>query len=308
MKRPLLVALLLLVSPVRADGPAVVASIAPLHSLLSGVMADVSEPHLLVRGGASPHTYTLRPSDMRALEKVVALFWIGEGLENFLMRPLASLRAQTPVVAAAHIEGVRLLPAREGGSWEGGDGHTDHGAGEHRHGDEHGSDPHLWLDPRNAAAIVATMADILAEVDPANAPRYRANARELAQRLAELEAELHGRLAPVRDRPYLVFHDAYRYFETRFQLSPAGAVTIGPETRPGAARLTAIRERLRQTNARCVFAEPQFRSSAVQVVVEGTGARIGVLDPVGADLKPGDALYFDLLRRLADSLVDCLGD
>ncbi len=296
--------LLLATLPVRADGPVVVASIAPLHSLLSGVMAGVSEPHLLVRGGASPHTYTLRPSDMRALENATAVFWIGEGLETFLVRPLGARQAQGEVVEVMAIPEMVLRPAREGGVWEKGD---EHGHDHHGHGG-HEIDPHLWLDPRNAARIVNTMADTLSEADPVNAARYRANAGELTERLAALESELHGKLAPVRELPYLVFHDAYHYFEARFGLSPAGAVTVGPEVRPGAARLTDIRERLRRTEARCVFAEPQFRSSVVQVVVEGSGARIGVLDPVGADLTPGEDLYFELLRGLADSLVDCLGD
>ena len=181
--------------------------------------------------------------------------------------------------------------------------HKDEHAHEHAHG---ALDGHIWLDPRNAAAIGLAAAEALAKVDPAHAARYRANAKSLAAGLRELEADLAETLAPVRSVPYIVFHDAYQYFERRFGLNAVGSITISPERAPGAKRVKEIRARLRDTGAVCVFAEPQFEPALARTVVEGTKTRIAVLDPLGADLTPSPAAYGQILRNLAGSLRDCL--
>jgi zinc transport system substrate-binding protein len=165
---------------------------------------------------------------------------------------------------------------------------------------------HVWLDTHNAAAMVDAIADALAEADPARAETYRANAADLQERIESLDAELAERLTPVRDRPFIVFHDAYHYFEEHYGLSPAGSVTVSPDIRPGAARLTELREHVESHDAVCVFAEPQFDPKLVETIVEGTGASAGVLDPLGAELEAGPDLYFAVMRNLADSLRDCL--
>lgn len=280
-------------------GPKVVASIPPLHSLVAAVAEGVTEPHLLVRGGTSPHAYALRPSDMRALAEADVVFWIGPQLESFLPKPLGSAKVHS--VAVTELDGVQLLASAD----EGGPAHADERAHGHDHDED--IDPHVWLDPANAAAAVQAVAATLERLDPGNAARYRANRQRTLDRLTNLEQEMRRQLAPVQATPYVVFHDGYRYLESRLGLNGVGAVTLSPERRPGARRIAEIRDTVRALRARCVFAEPQFRPALVKVVLEDTGARYGVLDPLGSDLEPGPDLYFRLMENLATSMHDCLG-
>ena len=300
-----------------------VVSIQPIHSLAAGVMSGIGEPALLIKGGASPHTYSLKPSEAEALQNADVVFWIGDEMETFLEKPLEALPTHATVVALDRAEGVVLLPSRDSGEWEAhadhdtgheqdhGDGHGDghgHGpaedhAGEHAHG---AHDMHIWLDPSNATAIVARMVGVLSEADPANATRYQANGETLKTRLTALSSGIDGKLQPVRTTPYVVFHDAYQYFENRYGLSPAGSITVDPDRKPSARRLVDIREKIAESGAVCVFSEPQFEPGVLVTVIEGTRARTGVLDPLGADLPPGPDAYFALLENLATDLRRCL--
>lgn len=287
----------------------VVASIKPVHSLVAGVMQGAGEPVLLVQGAGSPHTYSLRPSEARALDQAHVVFWVDESLESFLSKPLAALPAQARVVALSEAAGVHLLATREGGIWAR-DEHEEHEQ-EAEHAEdahEHGRfDLHLWLDPHNAAAIIDVILAALSAADPANAAIYRGNASKLRSRLHELDASLSARLAAVRDRPFVVFHDAYHYVEDRYDLNAVGSIAVDPGRRPGARRLAEIQHRLEELNAACVFAEPQFEPALVDTVIEGTSAEKGVLDPLGATLDAGPDQYFQLMNDLADALIDCLG-
>jgi zinc transport system substrate-binding protein len=214
---------LALASPTIA-APDVVASIKPVHSLVAAVMAGVGEPVLIVRGAASPHTYALRPSDAGALETADIVFWTGHGLELFLGDALETLATEAKVVELARSPGIELLPLREGGAFEvhahESDDH-DHADHDHDHDHEHehdAGDMHFWLDPHNAALMVSQIATTLSEADPDNAATYAANAEIEIAALAALAGELAERLAPVRNKPFIVFHDAYQYFEARFGL------------------------------------------------------------------------------------------
>lgn len=295
--------------------PKVVASIKPIHSLAAGVMEGVGTPTLLVGGAASEHNYTLRPSDARALSEADVVFLVGKGLETFLTGPLANLAGESRVVELAEVDGIERLPLRRGIDWEAhehdhaeaahdpdglGDGHTDDAPAPY--------DGHIWLDPDNARRIVAAMAETLSEADPGNAAIYQANAKRLAARITELDRALAAELAPIRDVPYVVFHDAYHYFEKHYGLAAAGSITISPEQPPGARRLSEIRDKIARLQVRCVFAEPQFEPTLVETVREGTAARTGVLDPLGAALPSGPDLYFEVMRGLARSLRGCLAE
>lgn len=296
-----------------AAAPRVVVSIKPVHSLVAGVMAGIGEPFLLIRGAATPHSYSLRPSDARALSNAQLVFWVGEDLETFLEKPLASLAGRARLVELTATPGMLLLPAREGGIWS-----SDHGEGhdeEHeksstpsRHKDGHPveRDLHLWLHPANAVTIVRAAAAALSELDPANAAAYERNALASETRIAELEREIAALLAPVKDQPYMVFHDAYQYFEARFGTRAVGAVTVSPERRPGARRLREIRTRMVESGAACIFSEPQFAPAVVRSLAEGTAAKIAMLDPLAADLPSGPDAYFKLMRNMAQSLRACL--
>ena len=278
-----------------APGRRVVATIKPLHSLVAGVMAGVADPVLLVAGGASPHDYALRPSEARALASATVVFWIGRGVESFLDKPLATLTGEAEVVAMAAVDDIRLLPARRGGLWS-----ADADAAEALH------DMHLWLDPRNGQAMVVAVAAVLARHDPAHAAAYAANAARMTDELAALDRALAARLRPVKDVPYIVFHDAFRYFEDRYGLAAAGSISAGPDRPPGARRLHRIRQQIVAGGAACVFAEPPGTPPVVTTLIEGTPARAATLDPLGRDIPPGPGAYAALLTALADALVACL--
>lgn len=297
-----------------AGPPSVVASINPVHSLAAAVMEGRGSPTLLLPGGVSPHATTLKPSDAAALQAAGVVFWIGPDLETFLEKPLQALAGQATVVALAQADGVTRLPYRRGGAWE---AHADDDHG-HAHGHHHGtaahddhdgegaSDMHLWLDPRNASAMARAMAETLAAADADGAAHYRRNAAALGERLSALDQQLQQLLAPLRGRPFIVFHDAYQYFEARYGLQAVGAVTLSPEHQPSAGQVAAIRRQIRDSGAACVFSEPQFPPKLVATLIEGTPARAGVLDPLGAAIAPGPAAYPALLQGIADALSRCL--
>jgi zinc transport system substrate-binding protein len=264
-----------------AAAPDVVVSIKPIHALVAGVMAGVAEPGLIVGGAASPHVYSLRPSDARHLAAADLVFWAGPIMEGFLAKPLAALSGKAEIIELDRAPGVALLPARGGGSWE-----PDADEPPPAHGSVLEQDGHFFLDP--AAA------------------RYAANGATLEQKLDALDASLRQRLAPLRGKPFVVFHDAYQYLERRYNLDGIGSITFNPENQPSARRLAAIHRKILALDARCVFSEPQFEPRLVQTLIEGTKARTGVLDPEGAALAPGPDLYFTLMDGLANSLTDCL--
>ncbi len=283
-----------------------VASILPLHGLVAAVMEGVGEPHLLMPPGASPHVFQLKPSEAERLQSADLVVRVGPMLETFLDKPLRTLAARAEQLNVAELPGIELLPVREGGVWA--HDHHHHGHG-HRHAEAKGReiDGHLWLDPLNGIVIVRALAERLAARDPQRAATYRANAEAEVARIEALHRELETRLAAVRDEPFVVFHDAYQYFERRYGLSAAGSITVSPERQPSAKRLAALRKTIRERGAVCVFAEPQFEARIVRSVAEGTGARTAVLDPVGAPpLEPGPAAYRALLNKLAHDLVGCL--
>lgn len=312
MTKPMLAvsaALWLVAGPAAAEAPRVVASIQPVHSLVSTVMDGIGEPFLIVRGYGSPHNYQMRPSEAQALQDAEVVFWVGEGMETFLMRPLAALGARARIVELMDLDGLVLHEPREGGAFETHVADHDHGHG-HAH-DDHGHGPydaHIWLDPDNARIMVEAIALTLAEVDSANAERYLANAEAARARLAALDEELETILAPVRHAPFVVFHDAYQSLERRYGLNAVGAITVAPDRMPGARRLSEIRARIRALGARCVFREPQFESALIATVVGGTGAEVAVLDPLGADLEPGAEAYLAMMRANARAIAGCLAE
>ncbi|MBC7151905.1 MAG: zinc ABC transporter substrate-binding protein ZnuA [Rhizobium sp.] len=330
-------AALLLTPSLALAAPQVVVSIKPIHSLVAAIMQGVGEPSLIVEGAASPHTYSLKPSNARALENADVVFWVGHGLEAFLEKPLEALAGKATVVELEEAPGLVRLPFREGGAFEAHDhgdeadhaegdehaahddhdAHADHAAEDHaaeaHAGEEHdhdhedgGFDMHLWLDPMNAKAMAKQIEETLVAADPANAARYKANGLALAQEIDTLDKDIATAVAPVADKPFVVFHDAYQYFENRYKVRVAGSITVSPETMPGAERVSEIHGKVKELQAVCVFAEPQFEPKLVSVVTEGTDAKAGTLDPEGGALEAGPALYPELMHNLAKSITDCL--
>lgn len=296
----------------RASDLKVVATIKPIHSILAAVMDGVAEPQLLIDGAASPHTFSLKPSDAKALAAARVVVRVSDGIEPFMSKVVTSLPKTVRIVVLEKTSGLTLHKVRSGGTFE----DHDHGAGGkkghgHKHGHSHSHskaaiDGHIWLDPANGARIATHLADILSKAHPAGAERFKANAEAFGREMATLTAELEAKTKSLADRPFIVFHDAYQYFERRFGMEATGSVTVSPDLAPSAKQLTALRAKIGRLKAACVFAEPQFEPRLVATITENTTAKRGVLDPLGASIPAGPKHYAALLRNLAADFADCL--
>ena len=301
------------VSAANAD-VSVVTSIKPVHSLVSGVMQGVGSPTVIIEGAGSPHTYSLKPSQATQLQDADLVFWMGDELEPFLVDAAQNIARNAELVHLFDYHGLKKIKFREGGMFDEHDDHDDHDDhGHDKHAkddhDDHGHgefDPHLWLDPINAKAVVHEIEEALVKADPKNAKKYEANAVRMAEKLDQLVTELRVQLQPVQGKGFIVFHDAYQYFEQRFGVAAIGSITVSPEVMPGAERVKDLRKKIRGLRATCVFSEPQFEPKLVRTLVDGTGAQTGVLDPLGSSLTKGPDLYFELVREMARSLKECL--
>ena len=296
----------------------VVTSIKPIHSLVSYIMNGVGSPGLIVDGYNSPHSFQLKPSHAKMLEQADIIFWIGKDLENFLEKPLATIAKKAEKIELLEIKGIKKLKFRERNIFEEHEGHDDHGDDakkeEHDdHGDDakkeehddheghgHGEyDPHIWLDPINAKVILSEITEHLIENDSKNASTYKSN---LAKALAEIDKLIIDVITETNtDLNYVVFHDAYQYYENRFNVNILGAMTVNPDVMPGAEQIHEIHEIIEHDNVSCILSEPQFNPDIIKSIAKDTSVKTGVLDPLGANLKPGKDLYFDLIRNMSAS-------
>jgi len=326
-----------------ADVPRVAVDIAPVHSLVARVMDGVGAPDLIIQSGASPHEYSLRPSEALALQEANLVFWIGPDLTPWLTETIKTLAPNAAVTALLETEGTIELEFREGALFEAHDhddhdgdeeshdghaeeeGHDDHAdeEGHDDHADEEGHDdhadeeghedhghgahdPHAWLSPQNAANWLNVIAGQLSAADPDNAGAYFANAAAGRAEMDALMTEVNATLDPVRGGRFVVFHDAYQYFEADFDFPASGAISIGDASDPSPARIAEIQGRIADQSIACVLSEPQFNAGLVTAVLDGSDANTGVIDPLGSDLELGAALYPQLISNMATALADCL--
>ncbi len=298
-----------------AGVPRVVASIVPVHALVSVVMAGLGEPVLLVPATASPHDYALRPSEARTLQEADLVIWVGPTLENVLRKPIAALGSEKMIVTLIDAPGLsfpdsRRPQARRDEGRHGlsrGDDNRDNHSQPDPHDHDFMRDAHIWLNPDNAETMIDAVAVALGVRDRANAARYTKNAQAVKTKLRTLTDWLGKELRPAREATYVAFHDAYGHFTGRFGLKPVVAIVSGTGRMPGARRIRVVKETIVATGARCVFSEPQFPSQLVRTLTEGTGARVEILDPLGVNVAPGRSAYFALLRSLGESFRKCLG-
>ena len=295
----------------------VVASIKPIHSLASYLMDGIGKPDLIVDGYASPHGFAMKPSHAKMLQEADIIFWVGEDLENFLVKPLSSIAKKAEKIELMEIKGLEVLKFRERNIFDDHDhdehGHDDHGKKEDDH-DEHGHDdheghahgefdPHIWLDPVNAKVILKEMAEHLIENDEKNSATYKKNLakalKDIDKLIKDTKSELNKSVASI------VFHDAYQYFEERFNVNILGAFTVNTDLMPGAEQLAEIREIIEHDKVACVFSEPQFNPDIIKAVAKDMDIKTGVVDPLGATLNPGKDLYFDLIRNMSASFKNC---
>jgi len=299
-----------------SDTPKVAADISPVHSLVSRVMLGVGTPNLIVQAGASPHGYTLRPSEAKALQDAQMVFWMGESLSPWMEGALDTLSSDATIITLLERDETILMEFRGGALFEehdhddhGDEKHDDHGDEKHDdHGDheDHGShDPHAWLSPDNARIWLNLIASQLSIVDPENAGIYFANAAAARSEIEALKTEVNSLLEPVRGKKFIVFHDAYQYFEKAFDLSASGAISLGDASKPSPARIAEIQGRIQEESIDCVLSEPQFNKGLVATVMAGSKAKTSVIDPLGVGLKPGPDLYSELIRNMTKTLVDC---
>ena len=293
----------------------VVTSIKPIHSLARYLMDGVAKPDLIVDGYASPHGFALKPTHAKMLQEADLVFWVGEDLENFLEKPLKSIAKKAEKIELMEIKGLTKLKFRERNIFdEHGHKEDEHGHKEDEHGhkeDEHGHDehahgehdPHIWLDPMNAKVILSEMAEHLIENDSKNEAKYKANLKRAHKDLDQLTKKVKSELN--KDFKSIVFHDAYQYFEKRFDINVLGAFTVNTDVMPGAEQLAEIREVIEHDKVSCVFSEPQFNPDIIKAVAKDTNIATGVIDPLGATLNPGKDLYFDLIGNMSKSFKGC---
>ena len=325
-----LVALLATLSISKAEVK-VVASIKPIHSLVSYVMDGVGKPDVIVDGYNSPHGFSLKPSHAKMIENADLIIWVGEDLEAFLEKPLNTISKKAVNIEIMDLSGIKKLKFREKNIFE---GHDDHGHGhkekkhdDHGHGhkekkhddhghkeakhDDHGHDkhahgehdPHVWLDPMNAKVIIKEIENQLVKLDPDNSSKYKANSKKAQSELDNLtrniKKDLKGNLR------FVVFHDAYQYFENRFGIKVLGALTVNPDVLPGAEQLSKIREVIEHEKVNCLFSEPQFNPAIIKSIAKDTKIKTGVLDPLGATLDKGKGMYSELLQTIYASFKGC---
>jgi len=293
----------------------VVTSIKPIHSLASYLMDGVGKPDLIVDGYASPHGFSMKPSHAKMLQNADLIFWVGEDLENFLEKPLSSIAKKAEKIELMEIKGLNVLKFRERNIFDehDHDDHDDHGKKEEHddhddhdghEGHAHGEyDAHIWLDPINAKVILNEMVEHLIENDPKNEAKYKSNLDKALKDVDKLTIDVMTELS--NSVSSIVFHDAYQYFEKRFNVNILGAFTVNTDVMPGAEQLAEIREIIKHDKVSCVFSEPQFNPDIIKAVAKDMNIKTGVIDPLGATLNPGKDLYFDLIRNMSASFKGC---
>lgn len=304
----LVAALLLLGPPGTSLGALdVVVSLKPIHSLVAALMQGVAEPKLLLTDAQSPHSMTLRPSQMRMLNDADLIVWIGPALESSLAQILKPDRYRGELVSLIDTPNLHLLPIREHEGWRShGEAHHHHHAHPDPDSDTPIHDTHIWLSPENAARMVRYLTRIVIGLDQSHREQYTQNSQALLARLQTLEGQIRAELEAVKNRPYVVFHDAYQYFEAHYGLNAVGSVNIDPDRLSGPRHIHRLQETIRRTNARCLFSEPQFEPKLVRTLVDELGLGSGELDPLGKQLAAGPDSYFSLMKGLTDNLIGCL--
>ncbi len=293
-------ALLLLfemIGPAASAGtaPKVVTSILPIQSLVENVMQGVGTPTLLIDRPVSPHTYSMRPSDAKAINDADLVIWVGPTLESFLIKPLSNLPKSTRVITLTREPSIKVIHV----SGEGGPTKAGAMAGLD-------VDPHIWLDPDNAMAIVRVVRDALKKLDPAHAGAYDDNAQREIDDLIDLDmSTIEMTAGDFVGRPVILYHDSLRYFARRYGLDIAGTVMQGDKL-PGARHMSDLRNIIASRNVRCVFTEPEFSPALAQSLVEGTDARVATIDPLGTKMQPGVDAYRFLVEGVFGSLLGCL--
>ena len=282
----------------------VVTTIKPLHSLIANVMEGIGEPALILEGSTSPHSFILKPSHARLLEEADIIFWVGEDIETFMEKPLESIAKNAEKITFMNLDSITKLPFREENIFEKHEEHDEHE--KHDEHDSHGHgefDAHIWLDPMNAKEMVHEISHELSALDPANKEKYNANADKTIIAINQLIKDTDQTIN--KDARFVVFHDAYQYFEKRFGISSSGALTLNTDVLPGARQISDIQHLIEEEGINCIFSEPQFNPKIIETIAKDTNIQTGIFDPLGANIDSDKYLYFNLISNLANKLKDC---
>jgi zinc transport system substrate-binding protein len=307
----------------------IITTIQPITSLVSAVIGNTGKTISLIPTEISPHEYKLKPSDIKKLQNGNIIFYVSDHLETSITKVFENLPKNIKSINLMEDAGIKHLAIRDNEAWERHDhphGHGDHHdhdkkAKEHddhedeKHAKKHDDhnnhekedDVHIWLSPDNAVKIIKKVNKELSLYFPENAKTYNKNTNQMIKKINELEVELKNELSGIKDKPYIVFHDAYQYFETSFDLNAVGSIALDGDIASSPKQISFIKDKIVKFKASCVFKEPQFDSKLVKIVAEGTNAQIGTLDPLGLNIKSGENFYLQLLKNMAKSLKDCLG-
>ena len=282
----------------------VVTTIKPIHSLVAGVMDGLGSPSLIVDGSNSPHNFSLKPSHAKMIEDAEIIFWVGEDLETFMIKSLESIANNATKVSFMDLDNITKLKFKEEnileveGYDDDHDDHDDH----YKHADGE-FDAHIWLDPKNAIEIVNEIAKTLSLKDPNKKNVYYSNAEKLNHSLNELIEKIN--LSINKDARFIVFHDAYQYFEKRFDVSSAGALILNEEALPSAKKVSEIHKIIKKQNINCIISEPQFNPNIIKSIAQDSSILTRSFDPLGSSFDTNKNLYFEMILSLSNSLKDC---
>lgn len=291
------------VSSASADRLRIVSSIAPVHAIVVAVAGERAQADLLLQGSASPHHFSLKPSHARLLQEADFVVLIDFGLESFLEKPVHSI-SSIKTIELADASGIQLWETREIGVLS--SGHTKSHSHGHDHGHEsHHDDLHLWLDPLNAIAMADYLVSVLSDADPTGETTYRENAERFREQVEQVTETIQRQLSPYNNQTYVVFHDAFQYFEKRFGMMSPAVLTLNPEMAPSAKVVRQVREYLLSSGTRCVYREPQFSPSILSSMTEGLPITIAELDPLGDGTAIDADYYPQIVLGMAQSFESC---
>ena len=307
----------------------VISTIQPINSLVSAVIGNTGKSITIIPSEQSPHDFKLKPSDVKVLQNGNIIFYVSNHLESSITKVFKNLPKNIKLINLMEESGVNHLAIRDNDAWErhdhhGHDDHDDHDKHGKKHDDhddhdKHGKkhddhddhekedDVHVWLSPDNAIKIVQKVNKVLSLYFPENSKIYNDNTTKFIDKIRNLKMELVKELSPIKNKPYIVFHDAYQYFEKTFELNAVGSVALEGDIASSPKQISIIKDKIVKSKTSCVFQEPQFDSKLVKIVVEGTDAKIGTLDPLGVNISENKDFYLQLLTNMTKSLKECLG-
>jgi len=243
---------------------------------------DKVDVTVMVPPGASPHTYEPTPSQMASLAEAELYAKVGSGVEFELtwMDKLIAQNKDMLVVDCSQGIGLQEMTAPD--------------ENEEEHG---GTDPHIWMSPRNAQVMVQNIASGLIQIDPDNSAYYKQNRDAYLQELAQLDQDIRDGLSGVKNRVFMVYHPAFGYFVRDYDLTMLPIEAEGKEPTP--AGLQHLIEQAKEHNVSVVFAEPQFNPQSAKVIADAIDGRVVFIDPLARD-------YVENLRILMGELVQAM--